>query len=305
MKSKKIFQKGQGELVSFILLLFFSVLVLCLFYFFSVYRINATKTIKEYNSRIEADKLISEIETDFQILTGLQTDTKDSQEINFLLNKYSKYEIKIEDISSGININFLNKKYLKDNFLQQKLFISEEAFQEIMKIISARKWLESGTLINKYLTDYGKNNIKYYGWINPSFVDNDFMNNLKKNDCSIILNNQSILNIYFTDSEIIKYFVTHQDFKISQSEEKYDRLINEINYNQYINKEKIKQILEVQDDNKILAILGVKTQFWKVYLNAENARIQLIIAAIPNDNIIQGRIYKVIKREINYEERSF
>ena len=108
-----------------------------------------------------------------------------------------------------------------------------------MKIISARKWLESGTLINKYLTDYGKNNIKYYGWINPSFVDTDFMNNLKKNDCSIILNNQSILNIYFTDSEIIKYFVTHQDFKISQSEEKYDRLINEINYNQYINKEKI------------------------------------------------------------------
>ena len=222
-----------------------------------------------------------------------------------MLNKYSKYEIKIEDISSGININFLNKKYLKDNFLQQKLFISEEAFQEIMKIISARKWLESGTLINKYLTDYGKNNIKYYGWINPSFVDTDFMNNLKKNDCSIILNNQSILNIYFTDSEIIKYFVTHQDFKISQSEEKYDRLINEINYNQYINKEKIKQILEVQDDNKILAILGVKTQFWKVYLNAENARIQLIIAAIPNDNIIQGRIYKVIKREINYEERSY
>ena len=64
----------------------------------------------------------------------------------------------------------MNKKYLKDNFLQQKLFISEEAFQEIMKIISARKWLESGTLINKYLTDYGKNNIKYYIIIIPLFL---------------------------------------------------------------------------------------------------------------------------------------
>ncbi len=295
MKNKNL-EKGQGELVSFILLLFFSTIILSLFYYYNLLKVKASNIINEYKNYIDAENLILNLEADFQILSISKNDGKLSQELEFLRNKYINNNIRIEDISSGININYLSKKYLHDSNLLNKLFLSQEAFNEVLKIQEKETWLENINSINKYLTDFGKQNIKFYGWINPSFVDDI----LKEKS---LIRDLPVLNIYYTDPEIIHYFITKPEFKISNYDVKYDKLINEIEINPYLDKQRIQEILSVNKNNPILDIFGVKTQFWNVLLNTEDATISLIIAAdLIKENKKSLLKYRIIKREIEYEK---
>lgn len=306
MNIKKKYQEGQGELVSFILLIFFSALVLSLFYHFNVFKILSSKTLQEYQYMNEAEELISIIEKDFQILADANADTNDCMEIGYLCGKYSDKNLKIKDISSGININCISEKFLEDKNLQKLFLITTEKFSEFIDTLRKNKWLNSSDLINQYLTDFGKKNITYYGWVNPSFLDCNLMNLIedgKSKENSFIIKDFPLLNVYFTAPEIINFFVTHNEFKISQSEEKYDKLIDEISLNPYLTRNRIKEILDVKDNNSILDILGTKTQFWEVSFNTEYSNIKMVIATIKDKE--ERYIYKVIKREINYEEVSY
>ncbi len=295
MKNK--FQYGQGELFSFFLLLFFTSVILGIYYCFSVFRNMTLKTIKEYQTRIKSEKIISAFEKDFQVMTSSKSDSKVSEQIMYLCEKYSEYNINISDVSSGINLNTLSKKFLSDRKLQELLFNDEESFKKVLQIQEKNKYLESKKLISLYLTDFGKKNITYYGWINNSFTDAHLSKHVKGNS-EYVINSQSSLNIYFTDSEIIRYFIAYPEFNIIEPNEKCKKLINEIEINSNIDKEKIKKILGVNENNKILNLLGVKTQFFQILLEIDNAKISLIICALPgNDKEIEK--YRIIKREIN------
>jgi hypothetical protein len=230
-------------------------------------------------------------------MTSSKSDSKVSEQIMYLCEKYSEYNINISDVSSGINLNTLSKKFLSDRKLQELLFNDEESFKKVLQIQEKNKYLESKKLISLYLTDFGKKNITYYGWINNSFTDAHLSKHVKGNS-EYVINSQSSLNIYFTDSEIIRYFIAYPEFNIIEPNEKCKKLINEIEINSNIDKEKIKKILGVNENNKILNLLGVKTQFFQILLEIDNAKISLIICALPgNDKEIEK--YRIIKREIN------
>lgn len=131
------------------------------------------RTYKNYYSSIEdAEQLLMNLENDFQNFLQYEEDSISSPHIIDIISKYSDFQIQIEDISSGINKNF----------------IPESTIEKISGNYTESK----------------------YGWANTHIVDNlikeKMISQVGNDNLYIFLNELPVSNINFLDSETFHAF---------------------------------------------------------------------------------------------------
>lgn len=137
MKSKE-----SGFSTAFALTVIFSLCVITLSFAMIV---NANeKKINSYKSAVEArkkaDAIILDIEKQIQSLKEYSSDI-DEYQIKSLVSDVCNYDFIVEDVSTGINKNFISSKILEDESVRRYMTLNEESA------------------------------LAKYGWINPRFAD--------------------------------------------------------------------------------------------------------------------------------------
>ncbi|MBQ3023940.1 MAG: hypothetical protein IJD23_01355 [Spirochaetaceae bacterium] len=301
MKNK--LENGTGELTTFTILLLICVMIITSFHLVFNIKYLLNKKIIKYDKLEKINLVVNEIEKDFDFLKKDDFDSDFSSGILYIKNKYSMYNFIIKDISSGYNINSLPQEFIISKDFEKLMLIPNNELDVYKQILEKNKFIKSKEKLKNCLSEFGKENISFYGWVNKNFTDCKLFNLIEKKDNKFpVLNSIPLSNIYFLHPDILKIFISNPIFKINNPEEKFEKLQDFINSKNILNKEILIEILEIKKDNKILHILGNKTQFWEILFTIENINVNLIVAGFPKDeNSNKIEYYKIIERNIVYE----
>lgn len=304
-------QKGNIQIGSFSLLIFISFFIVALFGLVLNLKLNISSKTNESNSIVNVERIILKFESDFQCFLNSDVDAPFSESVNNIMEKYSCYNIKLKDISSGVNINWIPYSDLKSKDMTKLLFSSGISCDCFINESLNKEFLADVNMYSKYFSDVGLKCISFYGWINQDYSSSERYQNIKKKyhpyrqSMFPLENLIPSVNIYYINSELLKYYLQLNDFKINNPSEKFETLSYMLETHEIIDKNRLLEILEVKEDNKIFFILGSKTQFWQVIMNIEDIDVQLIIAGFPESEKSQKiSYYKVIKKEFFYENKS-
>ena len=247
------------------------------------------KNQNDYRIKKEADILLDKILEDIQYLAEENFDSPENRYIFDFINKYNNRSLTLEDISSGLHLDFLPDSDLADPNLCKYLFINNDA----------------GSFIN-YRNEYGlSNNIDNwkpyineaaisscvtFGWLHSAHDSSYAFNQISKNFNTAdpdklfpVVNSFPLININYVDPQIIEFFILQPSFKIKEAKEKYKKLKTRLEQRPLDDLD-IMEILETPLTNKIFCYIGCKTSFWKITFIAEGKYlVEAIVAAIPDE----------------------
>lgn len=233
-------------------------------------KINTYKKI--YKTKSEVNKIIDCVINDFNYITNLNVDCIHNEVIQNFINRYSEYNIVMEDVSTKINKNFLSSNIYEKQEIQELIF------------------------------QYGSEIISEYGWINTNLSDKQIIKNIKEDfeteDIFPIENNLPLYNIYFMNEDFLRAILSIN--KINEVEHKLQKLISEINdKSKQVDVEMICKILELPKEHSLFNYIGTKTSFWKINMNIDKTDVKIILAGIPNrENKITQ--YKLIEKKLGF-----
>ena len=236
---------------------------------FSLIQSKYITTVKnKYELKLYCKNICKEIEKDFQKFIYKENDFENDNLITELKYKYSPYSLSIEDVSTGLNLNTLDKKFLSQKPIKNLLLVYQDSIT----------------------TDYG--------WLNSSCTRKDLTDELYDlNKDYPLINNLPVFNINFMNQDFIEAIL--KICSVSESETKAAILSREKGFS--LTKDKIIEILEMSDSKKVLALIGVKTNFWKIIFKYKDCKCEGIIAAYPKRNSTEIEKYVLVDFIINYE----
>ncbi len=234
------------------------------------------KTINSYKRHIfkrkEAEALINKIEEKMQDLKYYSCDSFYEIEIKTVLDTGLWKNIKLKDVSTGINRNFI-----KEDFLENEQ-------------------------IKKFINSYGEEAFCEYGWINQNFTDNSFLEKMKdefgKEDLFPLVNNMPLYNVYYMDRDFLEGVLSY--YSLEDFKDKTSQITDRLSEN--LSKEDLSAILGVPLSNPIFNLLGTKTSFWEIYFETDFCNVTTIFAAVPkktDKNEIEK--YILIEKKISYK----
>lgn len=246
-------------------------LILCVGFMFLL------SALKNYSHRMEtrdtihdeAITLLYDIAEKMNALTEDNADSPFSPGVRMLEREYVNFQLIIQDVSSGINVRFLNENILNDDS------------------------------IKRLITYEPDNNVVTYGWAHKRIVSQVIKARIKESfllydDESLfpLINEFPLTNIHYLSFECISAFLHY--YRIDHAEEKAN-LLHERVQNELVTD--IKKLLRVNEQHEILNIIGTKTTFWKISYKYQNYVVEAIFCAIP-DRIDPGKIerYKLVER---------
>lgn len=299
-------QFGNSNFTAFIVLLLLCTTIISFFYLVVNLKYLTSNKIKKYNELEKINNIINNIEKDFKKLTFDEYDSMFSNGLYYIKNKYSNFNIEIKDISSGININCIDKNILFSKDFEKLIFKQNRGKDNYQKLLENKKYFTNKDELTNCFNEFGLNNICFYGWINKNFLNNNLFELIKsKKERFPIVNSLPSLNVYFTDSKIIECFIKYDIFDIKEPEDKFNKLMYFINSKSELDKNIMSNILGVKENNKILDILGVKTQFWNIKIYTDNAIGNIIIGGFTESkDSTKISYYTIIERNIQYEPKS-
>lgn len=208
---------------------------------------------EKYASDIkDINNLISEIETELQGLKDVECDTCDNYEIEGLLNCLIGYKYSIFDVSTGIKRNFIGNKVFSDKAFKNYFLTHDETTEPL------------------------------YTWINPHFVDEGFIEDLKKeharDNLFPLVNEYPLMNIYRMNDDLIKIILDF--YKIKDSERKVLELKGILG--REIEIKDIARLLEISENHPFFDLVGTKTTFYELDFEKDGYEIQTIFAAVPD-----------------------
>ncbi|MCL2793113.1 MAG: hypothetical protein FWD87_08465 [Spirochaetaceae bacterium] len=243
----------------------------------------------DHKIKKEADVLLSKIMHDIQYLKEEKYDSHENKYIIYLINKYRNLNLNMEDISSGLHLDFLPDTVLRDPFFSQYVFINNQS----TRFIDFRNnyGLSSSTDDwREYVTDSAISSCVTYGWLHRShensFAFKEISRNFNTTDPDKLfplINSFPLMNINYVKPEVIELFILQPSFEIKEAKEKYKRLKTRLE-SRPIDDIDIIEILEATLANNIFTYIGSKTSFWKITFAAEEKYIvQAIVVAIPDE----------------------
>lgn len=244
----------------------------------SVKKTRAYKRMAEGNR--ETERVIEKFLSDFQEMRNEKNDRSTSEILEKILSDYSNYELKISDVSTGINEKILNEDFLKEESIKKLILLKGE------KIQSSYGWINPHyapvKLIKEVLSDYGKENTSD---VFPQFSTLPYW------------------NVFNMDDEFIKAIIEH--FNIPDSERKTRKIRELINNDKLVSDREIRDILGVKESHSICDFLGLKTVFWRACAVINKEKVSLIIAAVPYryENKREIERYIIVEREYERDNR--
>lgn len=232
-------------------------------------KINSYK--ESVNARKEADSIIFNIEKVLQLLNESPADI-DENYIVSLISSVCNYDFKICEVSTGINKDFADEKFLKNEAIQ------------------------------KYIISNEKTAYVEYGWINTKFANKQIIEQISKDfenkEIFPLLNELPPLNIYFMSEDFISAVLEYS--KITNIDTKLEQIRNNLNTDTTI--KELASILEINENHMIFDLIGLKSLFWKIYFETDKYNCVAVFAAVPKKEE-QKTIdkYILIEKEITYK----
>lgn len=275
---------------------------------------------------IESELNISELfYSDLEFLEYFEKYLKDKSDLNKL--NYSEYDILIEDISSLININFVDFTLFKDNPFRQllapgKSWIDLENFRNEIgyttDIYLYSIFFQKDIELDKYFTIYNYPNLnnssdlaieKYYGLItnNENKAENlkIYIQNARKNNHKLDEQEyKNLKNIYglkkITISpnwninkipqELLKLILTKYNIG-------YENIIN-LRKNRRITNKELPSLLGINETNKtVLTYLGDLTTFYKIEVTNSKTLSATTIIIKYNFELEKYKIISIVRSE--------
>ena len=282
-------ENGWISIASMLFLLFITALI-------SGFALIATSNIiyfrknqNDYRIKKEADILLDKIMIDIQYLKEESFDSPQNRYINHIINKYNSRNLTLEDISSGVHLDFLPDADLSDPYFSQYVFINNQP----NSFINYRNQYGIASNIDEwkpYITETAISSCVAFGWLHrnhdSSYAFKQISKNINTTDPDKlfpVVNSFPLININYVDPEIIELFIMRPSFEIKQAKEKYKKLKTKLE-SRSLDDLDIIEILEVPLTNKIFTYIGCKTSFWKIIFTAEEKYfVQAIVAAIPDE----------------------
>ena len=265
--------KEKGFSTAFALTVIFSLCVIVIS--FAMIVSTNEKKINSYKESIEArkevDSIIFNIEKVLQFLTESPADIDQNHMVS-LVSSVCNYGFKIREVSTGINKNFLDEKFLKNEAIQKYIISNEE---------------------NVYVE---------YGWINPKFTNKQVIEKVSQDfenkETFPLLNDLPPLNIYFMSEDFISAVLEY--YKIKNIGTKLEKIRTNLNSNMTL--KELASILEINENHMIFDLIGLKSLFWKIYFETEKYNCAAVFAAVPKKEE-QKTIdkYILIEKEITYK----
>lgn len=217
-------------------------------------RINREKEV--FTQKHDAEEVLNAILDDFQKLKEDECDSEKSIEKRNLLEKYSAYNLVMNDCSTGINLNFLSKKYAESSVLERFLEINPE---RVVKYGWIYEFNSDKELINQILQDFNEEKI---------------------NELNPLVSKIAPLNIYEMDQNFLEVIFAIN--KVADFKDKAELLIEKMKQED-IKSSSIPSIIGVNPSHPVVNWLGVKTVFWKISFNTEKMDVNAVVAGIAGD----------------------
>lgn len=295
---------------------------------------------QEKNKIICQENLISIADKIKKDLLNDVTSDADSLVDSFWLNNFEddKVSVKIEDLSSKMNINFFPKEIfletnlcekieLLDSYNQIEVYIENNGLiyspAEISSIIQPEvydTWFSSFGIANvNFVSQSGleKLSLDLTGAADNVFLFLQKRDNLLKNKQLIqtetdfqfiagvlyeqlipIVSLQPAMNIHFIKEEVLEALLSYEPYKIKRCKDKKN-LILEMRQSQEISRDKLIEILEITNAHPLYYILGTKTWFWKIEISEGKYIYQEILFCEPSENE-KKQCYTISQKLINY-----
>ena len=217
-------------------------------------RINREKEV--FTQKHDAEEVLNAILDDFQKLKEDECDSEKSIGKRNLLEKYSAYNLVMNDCSTGINLNFLSKKYAESSVLERFLEINPE---RVVKYGWIYEFNSDKELINQILQDFNEEKI---------------------NELNPLVSKIAPLNIYEMDQNFLEVIFAIN--KVADFKDKAELLIEKMKQED-IKSSSIPSIIGVNPSHPVVNWLGVKTVLWKSSFNTEKMDVNAVIAGIAGD----------------------
>jgi len=299
--------KNDGGFIQFnaVFLLFFIAAVItgCVLYTSSAMNYSV-KDKQDFNNKRKADLLLDEIVEKMQELKLYSFDDKNNEVLYSLCLEYEEYKLKISDVSSGFNLNFISDLDLSDTSITRLIFLDNtgNAFR-IWRNANGLTFLKDDwkELIKEEALEYCSS----FGWLHindlESYAFRSISSSFSTTDTDKLfplINNFPRINVNNVNPDILRPLVMRSSFNIERPREKADILINRLRENSLTHQE-IASIMRVTVNHPLMGYLGTKTAFWKINFSMINfLEVEAIIAAIPEkDGLVQEiESYRLIKR---------
>jgi len=243
----------------------------------------------DHKIKKQADLLLDKIMHDIQYLKEETYDSPQSRHITYLISKYQNQDLSMEDISSGLHLDFLPDADLIDPLFSQYVFINNQA-NRFINFRNQHGLSDSVDEWKEYVTEAAISSCVAFGWLHRfhdnSFAFKEISRNFDTSDQDKlfpIINSFPLMNINYVKPEVIELFILRPLFEIKDAKEKYRRLKTRLE-SRSLDDLDIIDILEIPLTNNIFVYIGSKTSFWKITFSAEEKYIvEAIVAAIPDE----------------------
>lgn len=249
--------------------------------------------------------------------------------------------IKIEDLSSKMNSNFFPKEIILETDLINKIELLD-SYEQIDKYIEENGLIYSSNEVSSiispevyepWFSPFGIANINFSSQIGLEKLSADLVgsnenvflflqrrNNLLKNKqliqtetdfqfltgvlyekFSSIVTLQPQMNIHFIDKNVLEALVSYRPYNIEGWRSKADRLL-EMREHQEITRDRLIEILEINNSYPLFYALGTKTWFWKIEVSDDKYVYQEILFVEPKEVVLEEKVYFIINRKLYRKE---
>jgi hypothetical protein len=292
---------GSAEAGAALLLFFLSALVMSAALGVSVVLSYVQRNSREQAERLQADTILAGMVQELQELTLYPYDDRNNGVLRGLAARYARYNITIEDVSSGYHLDFLSDRDLEDPLLRGYLFVNGAA--GFIARRDAQGLAPEKDRWRPFIRDDAWDACVSYGWINPAAGDSFALRgasasfNARPEDLFPLVNELPLINVNMIQADILKPLILRPAFNIENPEEKMELLKNRLARSPVLAAD-IGSLLRIPGTHALFAYLGVKTAFWKLSFTLEKMTVEALIGAIPDRNSGNIREYRLIDRRI-------
>jgi hypothetical protein len=254
----------------------------------------------------EALSILEKIVENFDQTVLEEYDFPDSIHLTSLRGKYADKSLAINDISSGIHLDFLPDSVVTDSKLSDFLFLSGTA-SSFLDFRNSRGLTVEKDVWIPFLKEGLISCCVSYGWLQSAHKESFAYKTISSSFGSStpeelfpVVNDIPLINVNFADNRIFEPLLSMQSMHITSAHSKAESLKAKLLTGPVTDGE-LKSIIGLPVSHAIYRFLGVKTTFWSINFHNEGYVINAVIAAIPEDDGKTVKSYQLIERRIELE----
>jgi len=255
----------------------------------------------DYQERETTKEVLDSIVKSFDDLAALDIDDELSPVLESIRNKYTRYKLTIQDISSGCNLNFLPDNVLSEPSLAKFLF-KDENTESFIRFRANRGFDTEKTAWIPFLKEEVLSAVVCCGWFSTLHKDSETAQKLAASHGSLkLMNDMPLINVNTMDPALAAPFLSFRSWRISGAAAKAEALKKRLEQGP-ISDTELRTVLALKENHEIFQYLGVRTSFWALSFGNGRYRMDAIIAAVPERGgktvafytLIEGRLSRVV-----------